>query len=145
MAFVGIALHEPFDIAGMNAELVLQDAARPDRPGLLIFRHADALAPQIRRRGDAGVGAHDDAGVEELAHGEDRERNPAGVAARARDDERGHRHLGNIELGKAQLPPEHLGGMNHGRDKLDALRGDRSLDQRPRALVVGERNAQLDL
>src|SRR4051794_32653678 len=47
VALVGVALHEPLDVAGMDAELVLEDAARPDRPGLLIFRHADALAAQV--------------------------------------------------------------------------------------------------
>ena len=52
MALVGIAFHEPFDVAGVDVELVLQDATRPDRPGLLIFRHADALAAQVRRRRD---------------------------------------------------------------------------------------------
>ena len=46
VALVRIALHEPLDLAGMHAELVLQRAARPDRPGLLILRHADALAAQ---------------------------------------------------------------------------------------------------
>ena len=127
MALVGIALHEPFDLAGMHAEFVLQDAARPDRPGLLIFRHADALAAQVGRRGDAGIVAHDDAGVEELAHGEDRDRHPAGIAARHRDDQRRHRHLGDVEFGEAQLPPEHLGRMHHGGDELDPLRRRRGL------------------
>ena len=145
MALVGIALHEPFDVAGMHVEFVLQDAARPDRPGLLIFRHADALAAQVGGRRDARIGAHDDAGVEELAHGEDRDRHPAGIAARHRDDQRRHRHLGDVEFGEAQLPPEHLGRMHHGGDELDPLRRDTAFEQRPRALVVGERDTQLEV
>ena len=81
VTLVGVAFHEPLDVAGVHAEFMLQDAARPDRPGLLIFRHADALAAQVRRRGDGTIPAHDDAGVKELAHGEHRNRQPAGVAA----------------------------------------------------------------
>ena len=44
MALVGAALHKPFDIARHDAELVLQNAARPQRSRLLVFRHADTLA-----------------------------------------------------------------------------------------------------
>ena len=145
MALVGVALHEPFDVAGMHVEFVLQDAARPDRPGLLIFRHADALAAQVGGHRDARIGAHDDAGVEELAHGEDRDRHPAGIAARHRDDQRRHRHLGDVEFGEAQLPPEHLGRMHHGGDEPDPLRRDTAFEQRPRALVVGERDTELEV
>src|SRR5215469_5236706 len=82
--------------------------------------------------------------MEELAHGEDWNRHPTGVAARRRYDERRHGHFGNVEFGKAQLPPEHLGGMHHGGNELDSLRRDTAFDQRPRALVVGERDAQLE-
>jgi hypothetical protein len=82
--------------------------------------------------------------MEELAHGEDRDRHPAGVATRHRDDERRHRHFGNVEFGEAQLPPEHLGWMHHRGDELDPLRHDTAFDQRTCALVVGERDAQLE-
>ncbi len=142
VAPVGVALHEPFDLAGMNAEFVLQDATRPDRPGLLIFRNADALAAKIRWRGDPGVVAHNDAGVKKLPHGENRNPDPARLAPRYGNDQRRHRHFGNVELGKAQLAPEHFRGVDHGRNEPDPLRRNPTLDERARALVVGERNAQ---
>src|SRR5262245_32249464 len=145
VALVGVALHEPFDLARMHPELVLQDAALPDRPGLLIFRHADALAAQVGRCRDPRIGPHDDAGVEELAHGEDRDRHEARVAARGRDDQRRHRHFRHVELGEAQLPPEHLGGMHHGGDELDPLRRHAAFEQRAGTLVVGERDAELQM
>ena len=46
---------------------------------------------------------------------------------------------------KLQLPPEHLGRMHHGGDELDPLRRDTAFEQRPRALVVGERDTQLEV
>ena len=44
MALVGHPLHEELHVARAHAELVLQDAAAPDRRGLLEFGHADPLA-----------------------------------------------------------------------------------------------------
>ena len=46
--FVG-AFHVPMDFVLRYAEVVLQNAACPERRGLLIFADADALAVQIAR------------------------------------------------------------------------------------------------
>ena len=73
----GGALHPEFHVLRRDAEFVLQHAARPQRGGLLIFRHADALALEVGRLVDAGVAAHQDAGVEEPARGEDRQADQA--------------------------------------------------------------------
>ena len=35
--------------------------------------------------------------------------------------------------------------MHHGGDELDPLRRDTAFEQRPRALVVGERDTQLEV
>ena len=51
------ALHPEFHVFRRDAEFMLQHAARPQRRGLLIFRHADALALEIGRRLDAGFAA----------------------------------------------------------------------------------------
>src|SRR5580704_16401567 len=41
------ALHEEGHVLGRDAELVLQDAAGPQRRSLYVFRHADTLASEI--------------------------------------------------------------------------------------------------
>src|SRR5262249_46833945 len=53
-----------------------------------------------------------------------------------------HRHFRDVELGKAQLPPEHFRGMNDGGGEADTLRRHRAVDQRPGIRIVGERDAQ---
>src|SRR5262249_61801894 len=56
----------------------------------------------------------------------------------------GRRPLVPVNLGYAQLPPEQLGRVHDGDDRLDSLRHDAALDQRPRALIVGKRDAELE-
>ena len=68
----GHALHPEFHLGRRHAELVLQNAARPQRRGLLIFRHADTAAAQIGGLVDAGRAPHQNLGVEEFSRGEDR-------------------------------------------------------------------------
>ena len=136
------ALHEEFHFAGMHAELVLEGTAAPDRRGLLIFRHADPLAAQIGRCGDPGIGAHQYAGVEELARGEHRQRHPRRRPPRRRDHQRRHRHFGHVELGEFELPPEHFRRVDDGRREADAFRRHVAADQRPRVRIVGQRDAQ---
>src|SRR5215470_5535124 len=124
---------------------MLQDAAPPDRRGLLIFRHAHALAAQIGGRRDAGVGADQDAGMEELARRKHRQRDPRRLSPRGRDDQRRHRHFRDVELAEAQLAPEHLGRMHGGGKEAQAFRLHAPVDQRPRVGIVGEREAQFQL
>ena len=65
------AAADPVDVRGLDAEVVLEDGARPDIGRELIFRHADFLALQILRLFDA-VGAHIHRGVTEHARHEGR-------------------------------------------------------------------------
>src|SRR6185312_16677897 len=60
-----LAALAPFDVGRLDAVLVLHDAALPDHGGDLIFRHADALALEVLRLGDAAIGADIDAGMAE--------------------------------------------------------------------------------
>src|SRR5258708_33634531 len=48
------SLHEEGHILGRDAELVLQDAAGPQRRSLYVFRHADTLALEIGRTCELG-------------------------------------------------------------------------------------------
>ena len=47
MADIRRAFHPEFHILGSHTEFVFQNSARPERRGLLVFRHADALAGKI--------------------------------------------------------------------------------------------------
>ena len=79
------SLHPPLEIFWLDAELVFEDAARPQRGGLLVLRHADALALEILRLVDAAIGADPGAGMEKASRGEDWQADPVAVAL-------GHRH-----------------------------------------------------
>src|SRR5438105_3108553 len=79
------SLHPPLEIFWLDAELVFEDAARPQRGGLLVLRHADTLALEVLRLVDAAIGAHPGAGMEEAPRGEDWQADPVAVAL-------GHRH-----------------------------------------------------
>jgi len=79
--------------------LVLQHAARPEHGGHLVLGHADALAAQVGRAGDAAVGADVDGRVAEDARQEYRQRHVGMLVAAGERDEIGrHADLGNLEL-----------------------------------------------
>ncbi len=131
-----------FHVARMHVVFVLQIAARPERGGLLIFRHAHLLALEIGGLVDAAILAHQDADLEHAAGCEDRNADPAVVAPGDRHHQRGQRHLGDVELGKPQLAPEQLGWMHAGAGKIDAVRLHLALENWPRARIVRHRDAQ---
>jgi hypothetical protein len=66
MTHVGRALDTPIDLARMNAEFVLQDAASPHRRCLLIFRKPDPLAAQVGGLFDSRVLARNRNGAHNL-------------------------------------------------------------------------------
>src|SRR5262249_13569828 len=68
-----LAAAAPMGLRRLPALFVLQHAAHPDHGGDLIFRQTDALAPEIGRRADAGIGAHIDAGMPEQSRHEGRD------------------------------------------------------------------------
>ena len=145
MAALGRPLHPEFQIAVAHAELVLQDAARPQRRGLLVFGDADALPFQVRRRLDMRVAAHEDAGMEEASRGEDRDADPAIVAPAVGHEQRGDRHLRHVELGEMELAPEHLRGSQHRDGQVDGVRHDAAVEHRPGARIVGQGDAEIEL
>ena len=123
---------------------MLHGAPDPQRRGLLILRHADTLALEVGRLVDLGILPHQDARVKEHPRGEHRNADEAVVALRFRHHQRRHRHLGDVELGKPQLPPEQLGRMQHRRREIDALDLHRAVDDRPGARIGGDADAELD-
>src|SRR4029077_229122 len=87
------------------AEVVLQNAARPERRGLLIFADADALAVQIAGFLDAGVDMIGLLGVEETPARKNRQSDHVG-AARTRDQEGRHGHFRDLKFLKLELAPK---------------------------------------
>src|SRR5262249_4467137 len=133
--------HPELHLGRRNAEFMLEDTARPQRGSLLIFRYADAAAPEIRWLFDAGIPPHKDLGVKELARGENRKSHPTVVAASARHHQRRERHLGNIEIRKTELPPEQFRSMHDGRHEIDPVGCYTALEDRPRPRVGGDAEA----
>jgi hypothetical protein len=131
MAVRGGPLHPPFHVLRSDAPLVLQRAARPQRRGLLILRHADALALEVGGRLDAGVAPHH------------RQPDEAVVAVRQRHHQRRHRHLADVEVAELELAPEDLRRMRRRDHEVDAVDRDAAVDDRPGARIGGEADAEL--
>src|SRR5262249_3099681 len=81
--FLG-ALHVPVDFILRHAEIVFENAARPERGSLLIFTDADALADDIARFFDARVNVVGLLGMKKTPARKNRQRNHVG-ATRTRD------------------------------------------------------------
>src|SRR3954452_19976126 len=82
MAQLRRALHEPLAVAILDAELVQQGAAGPERGGLLVFCDGDALALHVPRRFDARIPADQDVRMEEAPRREDRQADESVIALR---------------------------------------------------------------
>src|SRR5438067_9470308 len=145
MAVARHALHPPLHVARRHAEFMLQGPARPERRGLLVLRHADALALEIGRLVDACIAPHDDLGMKHFARGEDRDADPALVARGHRHHQRRHRHLGDVEVAELELAPEELRGKHLARHELDAVGLHVAVEDRPRAGICRNANAELQL
>src|SRR2546428_638694 len=83
-----------------------------------VIGHADAFAFEILRPLDTGRRAYPGPGMEEMPRGEDRQADPVAVAAGNSHQQRRQGHLGHVELGEAELPPEDLGRVHAGRGEL---------------------------
>ena len=69
-----LALDHPGDRLVRHAVMLLQDAAHPEIAGRLEIGAADALADQVLRLADAGIGVDEDEAVAEAAMQEHRQR-----------------------------------------------------------------------
>src|SRR5438270_3096074 len=102
MAVTRHPLHPELHFGRRHAELVLQDAARPQRRGLLIFRYPDPAALEIGGLLDAAIAPHHDVDMKETPRREYRKPDPAIIVAGARHHQRGERHFGDIEIRKTK-------------------------------------------
>ena len=145
VAFFRRTFHPVFHVLRHDAEFMLQHAARPQRRGLLILRHANPLALEVGGLFDAGFAADQDGGVVKSPRRENRHADEPVVASRRRDQEGRNRHLGRAEFGEAELPPEQFGRMQNGRNEVDAVRLHPAVEDRPGARVVGDADAELKI
>ena len=145
VAELGRALHEELHVLRAHAPFMLKRAARPQRAGLLIFGHADALALQVFGLLDPRALAHENVRMKKAARGEDRQADETIVALGHRNDERGERHLRNVEIREAQLAPEQFGGAHDAGGELDPLRLRAPVEHRTGADVFGEGDAESEL
>ena len=119
---------------------MLHHPAHPDHRGDLIFRQPDALAAQVFRRADAGIGADVDAGVPEQPRHEggdaDIVRIPRGDGA----DIARERQLRDVEFLIAERAEEDLLRVERQIGDLAALHLDAAIPDRAGAVIVAACN-----
>ena len=98
---------------------------------------------EVLRDLDAGILSHQDLVVEEFSHRIDRQSDPIAIALGSEDRQRRHRHFGHVEIGEAELAPEHFGRVDNRRNQAQAFEAHAPFDHGPGARIVGERDGQL--
>ncbi len=145
VAALGRPLHEPRDLLRVDAELVLEDATRPQCRCLLVLRDSDPPPVQLLGCGDPGLLRDEHPGMEEHPRGEDREAHPGVVAVRARHQQARHRHLGELELLEGQLAPEDFRAVDARAVQRDSLCLHLAGEDRAGAGVGTDREAQFEV
>src|SRR4051812_15709309 len=132
------------DVGDLDAEIVGEDAADPDRCGHLVFGRGDAPALEVFGLADAALRRNEDARVAERARREDRDGDERRLIRVERLHVRGERHLGGIELLEARLAPERLLDLERQVDEVDAFHAHAAVGERARAVVgpAGEGEAK---
>src|SRR2546423_4319038 len=107
----------PADSAQIDAELMLEMSACPDRGGLGVERQADALAFEILGGADAGARLDEDVAVAKDPRRKHRQRDKAAGAAAGEADEFRGRQFCDIEF----LPAHHAVEDFAARAKREAV------------------------
>ena len=128
------------DLRRQHAIFVLQHAAHPDYGGDLIFRQTDALALEIGRRADAGIGAHVDAGMPEQARHEGGDADIGRIPRCYRADVARERKLRDVEFLVAEGAKEDLFRIKRQVGDLAAFHLDAAVPDGAGAVVVAARN-----
>ena len=130
------------DAIGLDAVLVGQNAAYPNRCGHLVLRHAHAFADQVFRLADTGLLRHENAGVPEKTRREHRDRHKRLGIAKARHGVGRQRHLGHIEFAVAQLAEKGFLHRQVEEIQVDALGLDAAVHQGMHPVVVPARECE---
>jgi hypothetical protein len=140
----GGAIRDPGDRVQVEAVVVGEDAARPDRRGREPALQPDAPAVEIGRRADAAARVHIDVGMAEHALDEDRDRGEAQRPERQVGDVTADVEFGDVERAARGLRLTRIVVRVHGDGEGDALGLHRAVDQCPAAVVwtAGHREVQ---
>ena len=115
------ALH-PMDRAQIDAELMLQMPAQPDRRGLGVERQPDPSAFKVFRRADAGAPVDEDIAVAEHPRRKHRDGDEGAIAAAGMRDEFRRRQLRRVEFLAADHAVEDLPARwEHDDVEIDAF------------------------
>src|SRR5262245_20487902 len=128
------------DIRRRHAVFVLQHAAHPDHGGDLIFRQADALAPEVGRRADAGIGAHVDPGMPKQPRHEGGDADIGRIPRCDRAHIARKRKLRDVEFLVAEGAKEDFFRIKRQVDDLAAFDLDAAVPDGARAVVIAARN-----
>src|SRR5258705_1449690 len=137
------ALH-PVDGREINAKLMRQMPAQPERRGLRVKRQSNALAFDILGGADAGARVDEDVAMAEDARWKHRQRHEPSIALPVEADELGRRKLRNIELAAADHAVEHVAsGFERDAGQVNAFRPHDAFADRLHAIVAAAREGQL--
>ena len=134
----------PFDIAKLDAKIVLHQTADEDRRGLCIERDADALAGEVLRRSDKPA-VHDDETVTKDPGGENRQRHERQFLRGEPADIFRARHFAGVEFQAVRHPVENLAWIvDDKKIEIDTVGFDIAGLQRQHAVVeaAGEGHRQ---
>ena len=129
----------PLDLPPLDAALVLEEPALPDRRRHLVLRHADRLAFEVGGPLDAAVGADVETGMTEQPRQEDGDGDVGGNAALRQHEIGGEGELGDIELRMAHGAEEDFLGLQGQVRNVAAVDRDLAVADGPRAVVIARR------
>ena len=125
--------------------LMCQHAFHEDETGRPELRGTDTLALEVRRRLDARVGAHIDAGVAKHLRQRHRDADERTCAAALQRRIGGERQLRYVELLLLQHARERLARPHHLDVEIDAFGLDAAVDQRAGAVVIPAGKCELEI
>ena len=132
------------DVGGFDAVVVVEEGARPDIGGELVFRHADLAALEVGGLLHT-VGAHVDRGVAERSRDEGRHRDVGAIALRSLHRVARQRHFADVEFGAAKRAEENLFRTERHVHRVDAVDGHDAVEQGTGAVVVADRDGEIEL
>ena len=126
----------PGDVLGPDAVFVRQESAHPHRRRHLVVADADALALQVLRLFDLGIGAQIDRRMPKHPRWKHRNGDEPRVTLRAQDRVGRQRHFRAVELSVIEHAPERLARAQRNESQIDAFGLDPAVDQRLGAVVT---------
>ena len=137
------AAAHPFDIGWADAEVVFQNRARPHIGCQLVFRETHFPSCQVLRFFDP-VGAHENRGVPKTAGYKGRNSHIGALTKCGFEREARQRQLANVEIHGAEGAEENFFGHEFHEHRIDAVDFDRSVDQRAVAVVIPNRDGEVE-